>query len=262
MSFKPHGKQGLTYLVFMRILHFSWTLRKPPLYSHVLPLSRSVQSSLWSEVKHQSQIRGERLSWSVVVKEVRFSVNVARWVSVGQDGLFLSTIVGRSNISPPNTDNQIFAVAHNIAKYLSYSLHFFVTISPGIYRGSKRTINGQSVSIQSVRDISDCYNATVWWKQLRLVTGGGKQITTVSSLFAHKVHQQPGRSSLCSDKEPQPEMHYSDKTEHWVNKKEKLGNQNCPWLLHVTHYMLLLLPSLPIMYVRVSVQPAPPLEMG
>ena len=43
MSFKPHGKQGLTYLVFMRILHFSWTLRKPPLSSQVLTLSLSVR---------------------------------------------------------------------------------------------------------------------------------------------------------------------------------------------------------------------------
>ena len=93
----------------------------------------------------QSQIRRERLSWSalVMVKEVRLSLNVARRLMSGQDGLFLSTIVGRSHISPPNTDNQIFAVAHNIAKYLWYSLQFFVTISPGICRGSKRTINGQ-----------------------------------------------------------------------------------------------------------------------
>ena len=28
MSFKPHGKQDLTYLLFMRILHFSWTFRR------------------------------------------------------------------------------------------------------------------------------------------------------------------------------------------------------------------------------------------
>ena len=53
-----------------------------------------------------------------MVKEVRLSLNVARRLRSGQDGLFLSTIVGRSHNSPPNTDNQIFAVAHNIAKYL------------------------------------------------------------------------------------------------------------------------------------------------
>ena len=64
-------------------------------------------------------------------KEVSLSLGLFQGRS-GQDVLFLSTMVGRSDISPPNTDNQIFAVAHNIAKYLSVSLQFFVRSNQGI----------------------------------------------------------------------------------------------------------------------------------
>ena len=101
----------------MRILHFSWTLRKPRLASHVLTLSRSVLALISS----QSQIREEGLSWwSVVVTEVRLSLELFQCSKVGQVKMFYfyQQLSGGSNISPTNTDNQIFAVAHNIAKYL------------------------------------------------------------------------------------------------------------------------------------------------
>ena len=71
----------------------------------------------------------------------------------GQDGLFLSTIVGRSNSSSPNTDNQIFAVAHNIGNI--YNIRYTSLLSSS--RGFTEDQREQSMvaSQHSVRDVSD-----------------------------------------------------------------------------------------------------------
>ena len=119
--------------------------------------------------------------------------------------LFLSTIVGRYN----NTDNQIFAVIGSRIILLNiYNIRSTSLLSSAQGFTEDQWEQSMVVSHHSVRESEIFLSLVLDLVELEVVVMFSKQIT-VSSLFVHKVHQQPGRSSLCSDKEPQPEMYYS-----------------------------------------------------